>query len=193
MFSNLILQLISNTGRASNLAAQGIGMVALVFAILSFQNNKRNLILLFLGTAQVIFILHFALLGVWTAAAMNVVGSTRTFFFIFKGRKKWMDGNFVMYVFICLFLIAGILSWQNWLSILPVAAMMIETVGLWQKNTRRIRVIVFIPHPVWLVYNFIHGSYPGVLTEVFIVTSLIIGIIRFDILPCFRERRNPGK
>jgi hypothetical protein len=121
---------------------------------------------------------------------MNIVGSTRTFFFVFKGRKKWMDGNVVMYVFICLFLIAGILSWQNWLSILPVVAMIIETIGLWQKDTRRIRFIVFIPHPVWLVYNFIHGSYPGVLTEVFIVTSLIIGIIRFDILPWIRDRRN---
>ena len=193
MFINVIIQLTNNTNTPNNLVAQGVGMFALVFAVLSFQNNKRNLILLFLGTAQVIFILHFALLGVWTAAAMNIVGSTRTFFFIFKGRKKWMDGNFVMYVFICLFLIAGALSWQNWLSILPVAAMIVETIGLWQKNTRRIRFIVFIPHPVWLVYNFIHGSYPGVLTEVFIVTSLIIGIIRFDILPWVRERRDPGE
>ena len=193
MFINVIIQLTNNTNTPNNLVAQGVGMFALVFAVLSFQNNKRNLILLFLGAAQVIFILHFALLGVWTAAAMNIVGSTRTFFFVFKGRKKWMDGNFVMYVFICLFLIAGVLSWQNWLSILPIVAMIIETIGLWQKDTRRIRFIVFIPHPVWLVYNFIHGSYPGVLTEVFIVTSLIIGIIRFDILPWVRERRNTGK
>jgi hypothetical protein len=193
MFSNIILQIINNTAGNNNLVAQGIGMIALVFAILSFQNNKRHLILLFLGIAQLIFIFHFALLGVWTAAAMNIVGTIRTFSFVFKERKKWMDGNFVMYIFICLFLIAGILSWQNWLSVLPVAAMILETIGLWQKSPRRIRFIVFIPHPVWLVYNFIHGSYPGVLTEVFIVTSLIIGIIRFDILPYLRERRNPGK
>jgi hypothetical protein len=193
MFINVIIQLTNNTNTPNNLVAQGVGMFALVFAVLSFQNNKRNLILLFLGAAQVIFILHFALLGVWTAAAMNIVGSTRTFFFIFKGRKKWMDGNFVMYVFICLFIIAGILSWQNWLSILPIVAMIIETIGLWQKNTGRIRFIVFVPHPVWLVYNFIHGSFPGVLAEIFIVTSLITGIIRFDILPWVRERRNPGE
>jgi hypothetical protein len=193
MFISIMIQLTNNTNPTNNLVAQGIGMVALVFAILSFQNNRRNLILLFLGIAQMFFIFHFSLLGVWTAAAMNVVGSTRTFFFIFKGRRKWMDGNVVMYIFICLFLTAGFLSWQNWLSILPITAMIIETIGLWQKNTRRIRFIVFVPHPVWLVYNFIHGSYPGVLTEIFILTSLITGIIRFDILPRIRDRRNSGK
>jgi len=193
MFINIIIQLTNNTNPTNNLIAQGIGMFGLIFAIFSFQNNKRNRILFFLGMAQMFFIFHFALLGVWTAAAMNIVGSTRTFFFIFKGRRKWMDGNIVMCIFICLFLIAGFLSWQNWLSILPIVAMIIETVGLWQKNTGRIRFIVFVPHPMWLVYNFIHGSYPGVLAEIFIVTSLITGIIRFDILPWIRERKNPGK
>jgi hypothetical protein len=193
MFLISILHLFEYTGRTNNLIAQGIGMIGLVFAIFSFQNNKRYLILLFLGTAQMFFIFHFALLGIWTAAAMNIVGTTRTFFFMLKGRRKWMDGNVVMYIFFCLFLTAGILSWQNWLSILPIMAMIIETIGLWQKKPRRIRFIVFIPHPVWLVYNFIHRSYPGVLTEVFILTSLITGIIRFDVLPWVKERRNSGK
>ena len=193
MSVNTILFLLANTALSSNLVAQGIGMGGLIFAIFSFQNNKRNLILFFLGMAQLFFIFHFALLGVWTAAAMNIVGSTRTFFFIFRGRKKWTDSNAIMFVFIGLFLIAGVISWQNWLSIVPIIAMIIETIGLWQKNPRIIRFIVFIPHPMWLIYNFINRSYPGVLTEIFILVSLIAGIIRFDILPWLRERNIAGE
>ena len=102
-FADMILHIIGNTDGINNLIAQGIGMFGLVFAIFSFQNNKRNLILFFLGMAQVFFIFHFVLLGVWTAAAMNIVGSTRTFFFIFRGRKKWMDSNVIMFIFIFLF------------------------------------------------------------------------------------------
>ncbi len=191
MIIHKILQLIDIAGN-NNLIAQGIGFVGLIFAIISFQNNKRNLILVFLGLAQMCFIVHFALLGVWTASAMNIVGAIRTFFFVFRGRKKWMDSDIVMYTFIFLFFIAGILSWQNWLSLLPIMAMAIETVGLWQENPRKIRSIVIIPRPLWLTYNVIHGSYAGVLTELFVVVSLVTGIIRFDFLPWIRQKRNPG-
>jgi hypothetical protein len=191
MFSNLILQIFNNTSGNSNFLVQGIGMVGLIFAIISFQNNKRLLILLFLGVAQMCFIAHFALLGVWTAAAMNIVGSTRTFFFIFRGKKKWMDSDLVMYTFVLLFFLAGILSWQNWLSLLPILAMVIETIGVWQKDPRKIRFIVIIPRPLWITFNAIYHSYPGVLTEFFVITSLVTGIVRFDILPWVRKKRNP--
>jgi len=192
MFSILYLQLIANIAGNKNLINQGVGMIGLVFAIISFQNNKRNLILVFLGLSQICFITHYALLGVWTAVSMNIVGAARTFFFIFRGRKKWMDSDAVMYVFICLFFIAGILSWQNWLSLLPVMAMAIETFGLWQEAPRKIRFIVIVPRPLWITYNVLHGSYAGVLTELFVVISLITAIMRFDFLPWVRQKRNPG-
>ena len=193
MFADMILYIIGNTASTDNLIAQGIGMVGLIFAIISFQNNKRNLILLFLGMAQMCFIVHFALLGVWTASAMNVVGTTRTFFFMLRGRKKWMDSDIIMYVFVCLFLMAGILSWQNWLSILPIMAMAVETIGVWQKAPRKIRFIVIIPRPMWITYNISHHSYAGVLTEVFVITSLVTAIIRFDILPWIRQKNSSKK
>lgn len=193
MFTNMILQIIGNTAGTNNLIAQGIGMVGLIFAIISFQNNKRNLILLFLGMAQMCFIIHFALLEVWTAFAMNIVGATRTFFFMLRGRKKWMDSDLVMYLFISLFLIAGILSWQNWLSLLPIMAMVIETIGVWQRDPRKIRFIVMIPRPMWITFNAIHRSYAGVLTELFVITSLIAGIVRFDILPWVKKRNGSKK
>lgn len=193
MFTNMILQIIGNPAGTNNLIAQGIGMVGLIFAIISFQNNKRNLILVFLGMAQMCFIVHFALLGVWTASAMNIVGSTRTFFFMLRGRKKWMDNDLVMYVFISLFFIAGILSWQNWLSLLPIMAMAIETIGVWQKDPRKIRFIVIIPRPMWITFNVIHRSYAGMLTELFVITSLITGIIRFDILPWVEKKKETKK
>jgi hypothetical protein len=193
MFSNMILQIIGNTAGTNNLIAQGVGMVGLIFAIISFQNNKRNLILVFLGMAQMCFIVHFALLGVWTASAMNIVGSTRTFFFMLRGRKKWMDNDLVMYVFISLFLIAGILSWRNWLSLLPIMAMAIETIGVWQKDPRKIRFIVIIPRPMWITFNVIHRSYAGMLTEFFVIPSLITGIVRFDILPWVEKKKETKK
>ena len=187
MFLKLIFQLFSHTSN-NNLIAQGIGMVGLIFAIISFQNNKRHLILIFLGMAQLCFIAHFALLEVWPAFSVNIVGVVRTFSFLLRGKKKWMEKNTLMYVFIGLFCIAGALSWNGALSLLPIVAMTIETIGLWKKSPRLIRSIVIIPRPLWITYNAIHHSYAGVMTEVFVITSLLTAIIRFDILPWVRQK-----
>jgi len=183
-----ILQLLDHTNITNNFIAQGIGFVGLVFAIISFQNNKRNLILVFLGMAQMCFIAHFALLEVWPAFAVNIVGVVRTFSFLLRGKKKWMDKNTLMYVFVGLFCIAGALSWNGWLSLLPIMAMIVETIGLWKKNPRLIRSIVIVPRPLWITYNIIHHSYAGVMTEVFVIISLLTAIVRFDILPRIRQK-----
>jgi len=188
MLLTSILQLIEHTGRTHNLIAQGIGFVGFVFAVISFQNNKRHLILIFLGIAQMCFIFHFALLEVWPAFAVNIVGVVRTFSFLLRGKKKWIDKNTLMYIFIGLFCIAGALSWNGWLSLLPIMAMTIETIGLWKKNPRLIRSIVIIPRLLWITYNIIHYSYAGVMTEVFVIISLLTAIIRFDILPQIRQK-----
>jgi len=188
MFIISILQLLDHTNINNNFVAQGIGFVGLIFAIISFQNNKRNLILIFLGMAQMCFIAHFALLEVWPAFAVNIVGVVRTFSFLLRGKKKWMDKNTLMYVFVGLFCIAGALSWKGWLSLLPIMAMIIETIGLWKKSPRLIRSIVIIPRPLWITYNIVHHSYAGVMTEVFVIISLLTAIIRFDILPRIRQK-----
>ncbi len=188
MLLTSILQLIEHTGRTHNLIAQGIGFVGFVFAVISFQNNKRHLILIFLGIAQMCFIFHFALLEVWPAFAVNIVGVVRTFSFLLRGKKKWIDKNTLMYIFIGLFCIAGALSWNGWLSLLPIMAMIVETIGLWKKNPRLIRSIVIIPRLLWITYNIIHYSYAGVMTEVFVIISLLTAIIRFDILPQIRQK-----
>ena len=36
--------------------------------------------------------------------------------------------------------------------------------------------------PCWLVYNLIHGAYTGAVNEALAMTSIIIGMIRYDII-----------
>lgn len=186
----LIFQSFYHIHITHNLIVQAIGIIGLIFVVVSFQNNKRNLILILLGTSQIFYAIHYGLLGAWTAFAMNIVGMTRSFLFTQKGKKKWMDNNIMMYVFIGLFWIAGILSWVGWVSILPVLAMTIETIGLWMKNPTKIRFNMLGLRPLWLSYNIIYRSYAGMTADLFVLISLLAGIIRFDIIPAIRRKRN---
>lgn len=190
MLLNLISKWFSHVNTVQDVIIQAIGVIGLILVVISFQNNRRQLILIFLGSAQVFFAIHFALLGAWTASAMNIVGATRTFLFTQKGKKKWMDSKVWILVFVGLFWIAGVVSWDGWIGILPVLGMSIETVGLWLKNPTRIRFANLLPRPLWFTYNIIYHSYAGMLTETFLFISISLGIFRFDFIPRIKEKRN---
>jgi hypothetical protein len=58
----------------------------------------------------------------------------------------------------------------------------LTTVANWMKSETKIRLISFPNSPCWLIYNAITGSVAGVITECIVMSSLIIGIVRYDIL-----------
>ncbi len=165
----------------SSTLVQAVGFIGLIFLILSFQMKNRKGILILMAAGQIIFMFHFILLGAWTAAGMNIVGTARTLVFRSREDKKWAGWKFWPYIFILLFATAGLLARESWLGVLPVIAMTIETTGLWLKNLKRLRIINLFPHPFWFTYNFIKGSWAGVICEIFVFSSIIIAIIRYDI------------
>jgi hypothetical protein len=59
--------------------------------------------------------------------------------------------------------------------------MLLTTVSSWFQSEKKIRFLTFPSSPCWLVYNVFNGSFAGVITEIFVMSSLIIAIIRFDI------------
>lgn len=160
---------------------QGVGYIALLFVIFSFQKNKRSLILLYLIIAQAIFTLHFGLLHAWTAVAMNGIAAIRTYIFYAKDTTKWAKSNLWYYFFIFTFVFAGLITWEGYHSLLPTSAMIVDTTAQWKKETKSIRRIMIIPRPLWFIYNFIVGSYAGMATEIIVLFSILVGIVRFDI------------
>lgn len=166
----------------NNVLIQGVGYLALFFVILSFQKNKRRLILLYLAIAQVFFAIHFALLNAWTGVALDSIAAFRTFIFYKKETKSWGKNIIWYYLFLILFGLSGLFVWEGYHSLLPALAMIIDTVALWKENTKSIRFIMLTPRLMWFAYNFIVGSQAGMVTEIMVLLSVIIGIIRFDVL-----------
>jgi len=177
----MLIFLPFNKRLMANWIIQAIGFFGLLFLAFSFQNNNRKHLLILILIGQLIFLVHFILLGAWTAVAMNSVGAFRTLIFQYREQKKWADSSLWPIVFIAGFFVFGFLTWQSWYSILPMIAMSIETIGLWMKNTRTIRIINIFPHPPWFIYDMIVGSWPGIITEILIFSSVLIGIWRFDL------------
>ncbi len=170
-----------------DIITQGIGFGGAALNFLSFQQNKRSRIIGFQIVAALLFITHYIFLGftsgedAFTGAVLNFIGLTRSIVFI-NNDKKWAKSPVWLVVFIIVSAIAGILTWEDWYSFLPSTAMILTTVSYWMKDETKIRLITFPSSPCWLIFNIITGSVAGVVTECVVMSSLIIAIIRYDVL-----------
>lgn len=164
---------------------QLIGFVAVCFSFAIFQFNNRKKMLHVSMFGQILYAIHFALLGAFTGSLMNIIGAVRSYLFARIDTKK--KPMILFYVFVSMYLIALFFTWKGPISVLPVIGMISGTIAFWQTNPRHIRMIGLISPPLWFTYNFISGSYPGMLAEVVLLSSNLIGIYRFDFLPKFKK------
>lgn len=130
----------------------------------------------------VLFVVHYVLLNAWTGALMNLIEAAMVFVAFKKEDTQWAKHKAWLFVFIALFIIAGFATLKAASDILPVIAQIFGTLAVWQTNPRAIRFIMLAPRPLWFIYNFLVGSYAGMTAELVILASVLIGIVRFDIL-----------
>lgn len=163
-----------------NILGQVIGIIALILAVISFQQKTHKCILAFQLLANIMFVLHYGFIGAYTGALLNFVAMLRSVVFVNKG-KSWADNKFWLWLFCILSVATGVITWESWRSILPIAGMVCSTVAFWINTPRYVRLVSFPSSPLWLVYNLLGKSYAGVLTEVINMTSIITAIIRLDL------------
>ncbi len=160
--------------------AQILGFVAFACSVISFQRRTHKGIVALQLTSNVLFAIHFCLLGAYTGAVLNGIAAVRACVFVNKG-KKWAD-NFIWFVVFCaLSIIAGIFTWDGIVSILPILGMICTTIAFWIKTPKYVRMSAFPSSPLWLVYNIINKSCGGVITEIINMISIIIAMIRLDL------------
>ena len=173
----------------SDILIQLIGVFGIAASIAAFQFKKHGTVLIFRTLNEAFFAVQYFLLAAYTGAAVSVLGVTRNLIF----KKRIANGKSTS-AFIAissvLFVTFGILTWEGPKSILIIVAKVLSTISYGNKNTTVIRVIGIVTTTSWLFYNWYVFSIAGVLCEAFTLTSLIIGLIRLDILPKIKKANN---
>ena len=168
--------------------AQGLGVIALIIAILSFQQNDQKKIVTFQMISSVFFCIHFCLLRATLGGILNGIGILRAF--VFRNREKqWASHPVWLILFCALFCATGIVFWDGPISLLPIAGMILTTVAFWVKNPRTVRFVSAPSSPLWFIYNWYYSSYPGMLTETFVFSSIAVAFFRYDLVPYLRKKR----
>lgn len=162
-----------------NPLAQIIGFVALSMAFLSFQQNTHKGIMGFQTVGSSIFAVHFFMLGAYTGSLLNIASALRDIVFLNKD-KKWARNKIWLWGFLGLFAAICVFTWEGPVSLLPFIGCAVFTVSFWIDNPKTVRRISWIASPCWMVYNVVNNSWAGVITEIIALSSIFIGMLRFD-------------
>ena len=174
---------------------QFIGFIGLAVNALSYQQKTQKAIVLHQLACSVLFAIHFFMLGAYVGCLLNFIGIFRAFIFSNKD-KVWAQSKAWLYLIIAAFAAAGIVTldgdlniftWNvsftsisTYISVLPIIGMTFTTVAFWVTNPATVRRLSFPNSPCWLIYNLYNHSWAGAVTEMIVMTSIIIAMIRYD-------------
>lgn len=158
---------------------QVIGFAGFALAVLTFQSNKHKNITLIKCASDALFVIQFIMLGAYTGAMMNGIGVIRNIVYAkLVDDKKSVKGAVIFFSIIVI--ICGIFTWNGWISLLAIVGKLLSTLSYAFKNPKNVRRMTIPVCLVWGIYDFICGSWAGVLTEIFTLTSIAIAFFRFE-------------
>lgn len=160
------------------LIGQALGIVAVILGFITYQMRSQKALLVVNMITCAVFCVHYLLIGAISGFALNAVGFVRNI--VYTNRDKKLFASPVWpYVFGAVMLLAGILTWQDWRSVLMVCALVINSLALSLKNPQHIRFSLLITCPLVLIYDLLLHSYGGMVYEGMSIVSSVIGIVRF--------------
>lgn len=161
--------------------AQILAVIAFILDIICMQFKKKSGILVVGIISNTVYALEYAFLGAWTGAISFVIGTIRNITYFIYEKKKYKPNKIVLTIFVLLIIGAGIYTWENITSLLPVIALVLWTIVSWQNNTKWMRLAEAFICVMWIIYDLFVGAYAGIITEFIILFSTMIGMYRYDI------------
>ena len=171
------------------IAAQAIGIVAMLFVIISFQGKDAKQVIACQMIGCILFIINFFMLGAIVGALMNAIATVRAV--VYVNKKTFHADSLVWPAVITAACIASyVLVFTAFgkpfapgnaiLELLPVIGNTITTIGFHTGSAKWIcRLGVFVS-ACWLIYNSANVAIGGILCEVFSLGSIVVGFLRYD-------------
>lgn len=140
--------------------------------------NKKSLIF-FLLLSTILFATHYMCLGGWTGASLGLLELIfLILLYIFEINNKTHLNPYLSVITIILTIILSIITWDGYISLLPMLAMSIYLTSMIFKNVIIVKSGAFIRLILNGVYMLLLKSYFGAGLTLVILIFTIIGIIK---------------
>ncbi len=123
--------------------------------------------------------IEYLVLGVLSAASMNFVSTIRCYLFYRKKKERRKVPEVWLIGFISLLIILGIITYNGYLSLIPIIITIFYTISSYLKKAKWIRIVVLIAAFIWIYYNYMVGAYVVIIGNILEIISGTISLIRY--------------
>ena len=156
------------------LFAQIFALFSSLCLLVSFWQRKRKNILNLQILDSTFDIIQYVLLGAYTGCLISLLGAMRAYAFKKKSNKIFLI------LFITLYIIASILTFNTYISFLPLFAAIIYTLVVWNKEEKNIRFFSIFVFMLWMIYDILVKAYVSSITDVILIISNSIAFYKLD-------------
>ena len=153
------------------------------------QSDKKSVLISFL-IANIMYGFEFFLLDAMSGFYTCFIAAIRAIVYYIYEKKNKKKPIFLLLIFWGLIIVAGMNSYIDLYSLLPIMGTLLISWGLWQSNLRAFRIVAAIDPINYFIYDFHVGAYIGIIAAVLEFVGAIIAIIRLDILKVKNETEN---
>ncbi len=162
---------------------QGFGIVAVVLGFINYQVKTREQVLYVHIATTVVFAIHFALLGEYPTAIMQLVGTTRNIVFYFVGKKGYVEKAWAITFAVLMGTLGSVsmfvIGSGEWYAIICIVGLVINSYSMSFVNPNSVRKSILVSSPLVFTYDLLVTSIGGAIYEAIVIVSSIIGLIRF--------------
>ncbi len=157
--------------------AQVFGGIALVILIISFQKNNKVNLLKYQMVSSLLYSVQYAFLGALPGCFMNLACMLRNF--IFKKYQK--VPLYLLLIVVFLMIILSMSTFNGFISLLPMFAVVFYSIALWGGNLKTIRLTEIVSCLLYIIYNIYVGAIIGLVATFIEMLGAMVAFYRFNI------------
>lgn len=155
--------------------AQLLGLFYALFLFFSILGKNTKQILLMQTISFLFKSFHYYLLGGISGFVTSFISMLRNIVFY-----RIKENYILTIIFILIYLIIGIVTYNSFYSLLPVIATIVYTLIINYDNPKYLRLGMLFTSITWLIYNIYIISYSGIIIQIIMIITNIFAIIKLD-------------
>lgn len=149
------------------------GIIGLIYSAVAYHKKEKKDILKLLIISNSLSLIQYMFLQAYTGCITIIISIIRN---IIALKKRDKNENIILAIFIILYIVMGIITYNSIFSILPIIASIIYVIGIWNGNENIIRKTGLINMYLWLIYSISTFAVAGAIQNIILIISTHIAI-----------------